>query len=90
MKILLISRGYMSKEDPVLGNFEAEQAFALKRAGHDVIIASIDRRVFRKHFRKIGTASPAGFHCNLRYGQIRGFQQFRGHLDAVIHQILHR
>ena len=54
MKILLISRGYMSKEDPVLGNFEAEQAFALKRAGHDVIIASIDRRVFRKHFRKIG------------------------------------
>lgn len=54
MKVLLISRGYMSKEDPVLGNFEADQAFALKRAGHDVIIASIDRRVFCNYPRKVG------------------------------------
>lgn len=53
MYILLISRGYPSKKEPQWGCFEVEQAEALQRLGHKVVIASVDRR-FRFFWRKIG------------------------------------
>lgn len=57
MKILVISRGYMYPQDPVLGNFEAEQAWTLQRMGHQVAFMSVDRRIKVGHFRKIGITS---------------------------------
>lgn len=54
MYILVIARGYMSAKDPVLGNFEAEQAWALKRLGHKVVFMSVDRRPKVNHWRKPG------------------------------------
>lgn len=50
MKILLISRGIPSKRDPQDGCFELDQAKALKSAGHEVIIMSVDSLV-RNYFR---------------------------------------
>lgn len=51
MKILLISRGFPSKNDPQWGNFELEQATALKEWGHEVVMMSISRRRgLRFHF----------------------------------------
>lgn len=41
MKILIITRGFPSEKDPFLGNFEATQAFALQRAGHQVIYLGV-------------------------------------------------
>ncbi|SEF88986.1 glycosyltransferase family 4 protein [Sphingobacterium lactis] len=52
-KILLISRGIPSKQDPMWGNFELDQALALKKFGNDVVVMSIDRRI-RFYWRKIG------------------------------------
>lgn len=53
MNILIIARGYPSKEYPQWGSFEKDQAFALKEMGHKVNILSIDGRlVWRK--RAIG------------------------------------
>ena len=53
MNILIIARGYPSKEDPQCGAFEKDQAFALNGLGHNVNIISVDRRFVWKR-RKIG------------------------------------
>ncbi|MFI3296129.1 MAG: glycosyltransferase [bacterium] len=53
MYILLISRGYPSKNDPQWGCFERDQAEALGELGHKVVMASVDRR-FRFYWRRIG------------------------------------
>lgn len=53
MKIFLISRGVPTKEEPTWGNFELEQAKALKELGNDVVVLSIDTR-FRFFKRKFG------------------------------------
>lgn len=53
MKILVISRGIPSRDDPMWGNFELDQAKALKRLGHDVICMSVDKRRYRVS-KKIG------------------------------------
>ncbi len=53
MKILIISRGIPSKKDTMWGNFELDQAKALKSNGHNVVTMSIDRRI-RFYWRKIG------------------------------------
>ena len=45
MFILIISRGFPSSKDVMNGNFEADQARALKNVGHKVVVASIDRRL---------------------------------------------
>lgn len=45
MYILLISRGYIPKEEPLWGCFEIQQAEALKKAGHKVIVACVDDRL---------------------------------------------
>lgn len=53
MNILLFSRGYPSNKDVQWGCFEKDQALALKKLGHNVIIVSIDGR-FRFYYRKLG------------------------------------
>ena len=45
MNILLFSRGYTPKEEPLWGCFEIQQAEALKKAGHDVVVACVDDRL---------------------------------------------
>lgn len=53
MNILMISRGFPTKKDPQWGCFEQDQAEALCRYGHNVVVVSVDSR-FRWKFRKIG------------------------------------
>lgn len=52
-KVLLVVRGIPSERDPMWGNFELDQAMALKNAGVKVACISIDRRI-RFYKRKIG------------------------------------
>mgnify|MGYP003300438826 CR=1 FL=1 len=53
MYILIISRGIPTAKEPQWGCFEQDQAEALQRAGHKVVVASIDSRFMMK-WRKIG------------------------------------
>lgn len=53
MYILMIARGYPSKEFPQWGCFEQDQAEALSNNGHKVVVLSVDSRFLWK-FRKIG------------------------------------
>lgn len=55
MKIVIIANGYPTKQEPQFGCFEKDQAFELKKQGHDVTILYIDGR-FRKYWRKIGVS----------------------------------
>ncbi len=48
MKVLICARGYNSKTENKIGNFELDQAKALKAAGCDVRIASLDLRSPRR------------------------------------------
>lgn len=49
----MISRGYPTAKDPQWGCFEQDQAEALQRYGHKVVVVSVDSR-FLWRFRKIG------------------------------------
>lgn len=74
MKIFFIARGWPSDREPQWGNFESDQAFALKKLGHNVVILSVDTR-FRKYYRKFGiTKKKHGdiSHYNLFAGSIWG------------------
>lgn len=53
MRIFLIARGYPSQKDPQWGCFEKDQAEALQKAGHEVVVLNVDVR-FRWYYRKIG------------------------------------
>jgi len=53
MFILVVSRGYAEKNNPMLGIFEMDQALALQKCGHKVILVSIDLRSIRRK-RKLG------------------------------------
>lgn len=53
MRIFLIARGYPTKREPQWGCFEKDQAEALAKYGHEVIMLSVDTR-FRTYWRKIG------------------------------------
>ncbi len=53
MRIFLISRGYPTKREPQWGCFEKDQAEALAKYGHEVVMLSVDTR-FRWYWRKIG------------------------------------
>lgn len=48
MYILMISRGIPSKENPQWGCFEKDQAEALAKLGHKVVVLSIDARFEKK------------------------------------------
>lgn len=56
MKILIVARGYPTKEYPTNGIFEFDQARALANLGHNVIYAAIDTRSIRRK-RKWGFTS---------------------------------
>ena len=56
MRICIIANGYPSKKDPQFGCFEKDQAIALQKKGHEVIILYVDGR-FRTHWRKLGLIS---------------------------------
>lgn len=53
MIFLVVSRGLPSKENPLLGIFEWDQARALKNAGHEVVFLAMDLRSIRRK-RKFG------------------------------------
>lgn len=53
MKILIIANGYPDRQSPQWGCFEKDQALALKKLGHDVVMMYVDQR-FRTYWRKIG------------------------------------
>lgn len=53
MKIFFVARGVPSVREPQWGNFEFDQALALKALGHDVVMLSVDSR-FRRYHRKYG------------------------------------
>lgn len=53
MNILVISRGMPTPKDPQWGCFEYDQAKALSKLGHNVILASVDSR-FRLRWRNWG------------------------------------
>ena len=55
MFVLLISRGIPSAKDPQWGCFERDQALALHKAGHKVVVLSVDSRA-KFNFRKIGVS----------------------------------
>lgn len=56
MRILIIARGYPTKDYPLNGIFEYDQAKALAASGHEVIFAAIDLRSIRR-VRRWGTHS---------------------------------
>lgn len=53
MNIFIISRGYPSKQDPTWGCFEKDQAEALHKLGHQIVILAVDTR-FRFYWRALG------------------------------------
>ena len=64
MKVLICARGYNSYSENKFGSFELDQAKALKAAGCDVRIASLDLRSvksFRPHGAKLFRSN--GMHC---------------------------
>ena len=56
MRIFIVARGYPTKENPILGIFEFNQAKALKAMGHEVIYIAVDLRSIRRK-RKLGYKS---------------------------------
>ena len=72
MKIFFVSRGWPSEREPQWGNFERDQAMALKELGHTVVVLSVETR-FRAYRRKIGITKTmhGGIpHYNLFAGSI--------------------
>jgi len=53
MKIFFVSRGWPSEQEPQWGSFERDQALALQKMGHQIVMLSVDVR-FRKYHRKYG------------------------------------
>ena len=51
----MIARGYPTPKEPQWGCFEQDQAEALQRYGHRVVVASVDSR-FLWRMRKINTS----------------------------------
>ena len=53
MKIFFVARGWPSEREPQWGCFERDQALALNKLGHQIVVLSVDAR-FRKYYRKYG------------------------------------
>ena len=62
MYVLIISRGYPTKQDAQWGSFEKDQAEALQALGHKVVIASVDGR-FRLYHRPLGLSIQTAQNC---------------------------
>lgn len=88
MNILIVSHGIPSENDPQWGCFELDQARALKKMGHNVIISAIDGR-YRKEKRKIGITEGSidGIPTYLIYWlpmAIFHFERIRRHVRQVM------
>lgn len=68
MRIFVISRGCPTPADPTWGCFELDQAQALSRLGHEVIMLSVDTRT-RLRWRKIGISEYT-------YGHVHAMDMF--------------
>lgn len=68
MRIFVISRGCPTPSDPTWGCFELDQAQALSRLGHEVIMLSVDTRT-RLRWRKIGISEHT-------YGSVHALDMF--------------
>lgn len=74
MKIFFVSRGWPSVREPQWGNFECDQALALSKIGHQVVVLSVDAR-FRRYHRKYGITHEIHGdipHYNLFAGSVWG------------------
>lgn len=49
----MISRGFPSEKEPQWGNFEKDQAEALLKKGHNVVMMSVDRRINKNKWFKV-------------------------------------
>jgi len=76
MKVFVIARGAPSKREPQWGNFELDQALALRKLGHEVVILSVDTR-FRMYYRKFGITTSI-------YSDIPHYNLFPGSLWAGV------
>ena len=75
MKIFIVARGWPSESEPQWGSFERDQALALSKLGHQVVVLSVDKR-FRKYQRKYGITCEVheGIpHYNLFAGSLWGW-----------------
>lgn len=54
MKIFFVSRGWPSEQEPQWGCFERDQALALRKMGHQVVVLSVDVRFRTKYKRHYG------------------------------------
>lgn len=74
MKIFFVARGVPSEREPQWGNFEFDQALALHKLGHQIVMLSVDAR-FRKYHRKYGITKEIHDnipHFNIYAGSIWG------------------
>lgn len=65
-----MSRGWPSEREPQWGNFERDQALAMRELGHTVVVLSVDSR-FRLYRRKFGISSTM-------HGDIPHYNLFAG------------
>lgn len=61
MKILILPSWYPNEENPVNGIFFKEQAIALKKSGHDVIVAAYPELISLKSFGKMSNFRGISF-----------------------------
>lgn len=67
MRICLVANGYPQPQDPQWGCFERDQAFALKKAGHDVYVIALDTR-YREYKRHRGVRCLTENGLNVYWG----------------------
>ena len=92
MKIFFVSRGWPSEREPQWGSFERDQALALRKMGHQVVVLSVDAR-FRRYRRKYGITKEIHEnipHYNLFAGSLWGkaLRQFSVSLHIQVRRYL--
>lgn len=74
MNLYFVARGWPSEREPQWGSFERDQAIALNKLGHHVVVLSEDTR-FRKYYRKFGITKKVNYgipHYDFYAGAIWG------------------
>lgn len=95
MYILIVSHGIPSDKNPQWGCFELDQAKALSKLGHRVVIIALDGR-FRMQFRHVGISysTPEGIDAYLFYLiplTLIPFEQWRNKVRAkMMRRLFHR
>lgn len=101
MYILMLTRGIPTKEEPIWGIFEMQQATALKNAGHKVVIGFIDERLKSKErflcvFKSVGIHKKNnngilvydGFYMPRRFVKWMGTKKYFRFLEWQYEQLL--